>query len=442
MIVVACSGGRDSVALAHAAAQCWTRERLHLVYVHHGLHPAADAQAQCVLDLAQTLGVRAHVRRVVCARAGPLARGGVEAVARERRYAALCATAQALADATHGAAILTAHHAGDQAESVLLAALRGAGPVGLAGIAPERVLSDPADGASVTVRLLRPWVEQPSRALAEYAAHHRLRWVEDPTNHDMRRRRNALRHRVMPALAAAVADTSNTSDGPAGATTRVERAFARVAAWQRDAARDEQVWIAALTAAAVDALGALDRAVFRRLPDALQERVLMAFLARFGASLGRAARQDVLGHLRAPIGADDRGRPGVRQWRLQRQTSGTTLRDAAYRAADHTGPEGLDEALWLWVERDAAWVLPAAWVGRPRTAVRPALDALHRPGRCVGRAWLRLPLWARWHAVACGDPSAPLILRVPWTHAGPLAAWRERAGCDDLRVELAGGAAR
>jgi tRNA(Ile)-lysidine synthase len=112
----------------------------------------------------------------------------VEAAARTARYQALLARSKAA-----GAQILlTAHHANDQAETVLLNILRGTGVPGLRGIAQRRSVDD--------VTLLRPLLVHPRSALETYAATHGLRWIDDESNAEERFRRNKLRHRVMPVL--------------------------------------------------------------------------------------------------------------------------------------------------------------------------------------------------------------------------------------------------
>jgi tRNA(Ile)-lysidine synthase len=183
--IVAFSGGLDSTVLLHAAARAVEVSALVAVHVHHGLQPAADAwPAHCEAQ-ARALGVRFECARL----AGAPARGeSVEAWAREARYHALVEAAR-----RHGAAgILTAHHADDQVETVLMRVARGTGLDGLAGM----------DACSTRdgVPLLRPLLALPRAALADYARRHALAWVEDPSNTDTRRTRNALRHRVLPAI--------------------------------------------------------------------------------------------------------------------------------------------------------------------------------------------------------------------------------------------------
>ena len=193
-IAIACSGGLDSMVLLHLA-HAWCAQQgipLFAFHVHHGLSPNADAWlAHCERSCAE-LGVPFDHRHVTI----PVDGSGVEAAARRPRYAALGAMCRA-----HGATLLlTAHHLDDQAETVLLQLLRGSGPAGLSGM--EAANRSPGLlGDDVTV-MARPLLTQPRAALEAYAATHALTWVEDESNQDARYARNALRHQVMPALAA------------------------------------------------------------------------------------------------------------------------------------------------------------------------------------------------------------------------------------------------
>lgn len=140
-----------------------------------------------VSAFAQTLGVRFASRQVDVVREGG---ESLEAAARDARYRAL----DALCDEQGASALWLAHHADDQAETVLLQLLRGAGVAGLAAMAPQRV-----DGAS-TPRV-RPLLHLLRAQLEHYAHERDLRWIDDESNADTRYARNALRHDVLPALA-------------------------------------------------------------------------------------------------------------------------------------------------------------------------------------------------------------------------------------------------
>ena len=178
MVLVACSGGADSVALAHAAA---SRPDLRVAvgHVDHGLRPESAAEAEHVRAFARELGVPFFVERLegLSTRAS-----GLEAAAREARYAALTQ----LAAQAGSAAVATAHTRRDQAETLLLRLVRGAGPGAMAGIRRRREL---APG----IALLRPLLGVPREATEAYCRMHGLGFTSDPHNSDPRRARARLR---------------------------------------------------------------------------------------------------------------------------------------------------------------------------------------------------------------------------------------------------------
>jgi len=185
-VAVALSGGRDSVALLDATLAAATPASSGVVALHvdHGLSPNASHWAQFCRALCAERGVVCDVASVVVGRE---ARISVEAAARTARYAALSRLAR-----QHGAAaVLLAHHADDQAETLLLQLLRGAGPRGLAAMPAARF-----DG----IWWLRPWLDVSRSAVDDYVRARELRHVDDESNAQVRYRRNALRSAVVPAL--------------------------------------------------------------------------------------------------------------------------------------------------------------------------------------------------------------------------------------------------
>lgn len=191
-VAVALSGGADSAMLAvHAAiaARRLPGIELHCFHIHHGLQAAADGWQAHVHRLAAGLGLPCHSRRVDVEQSSGK---GVEGAARQARYAGLQHLA-AVCGVTH---ILLAHHRDDQTETVLMRLLRGAGPTGLAAMAPVSV----RDGMTYG----RPWLDV-DRALIVNAAHEfaaRTSWefVNDPTNVDDIYTRGAVRQRLVPVL--------------------------------------------------------------------------------------------------------------------------------------------------------------------------------------------------------------------------------------------------
>jgi tRNA(Ile)-lysidine synthase len=182
-LAIAFSGGLDSTVLLHlAAADPRLRARgLRALHVNHGLHgDAAQWAGHCAAQCA-ALGVPFEGLHVEVAPRG----NGLEAAARAARYAALQASQRA------GELIALAHHRDDQAETVLLRLLRGAGD-GLAAMRPLRAFG--------SGWLWRPLLALPREALRDHARQQGLRWIDDPSNDSDRHDRNYLRHRVMPLL--------------------------------------------------------------------------------------------------------------------------------------------------------------------------------------------------------------------------------------------------
>lgn len=187
-IAIAYSGGLDSTVLLHAAARIAGAGRCIALHVHHGLSANADAWLAHCAETAQALGARFDAARVDVPRASGQ---GIEASARDARYRALETMC-----ARYGARTLwLAQHADDQAETVLLQLLRGAGIAGLAAMAPQY------RPALVDVVRMRPLLHLLRAQLERYAQQHALRWIDDESNTDTRYARNALRVDVLPALA-------------------------------------------------------------------------------------------------------------------------------------------------------------------------------------------------------------------------------------------------
>jgi len=254
-VVVACSGGPDSTALA-----CAVREllddisfhgrfamppRLTLWHLDHQLRVQSGDDAAFVMRLANDLRARAVVESIDVAAAQRERRGNMEHVAREVRYEhllALLAEAGAAGKLEAPARALTAHHLGDQAETVLFRLARGAHLRGLRGILPVR-----------DVVIYRPWLTVAPEAIREYLAGRGQAYVTDPTNVDRDLARNAIRHEVLPVLSRINPQVREHLAGLALA-----------------AARMEQVIGSALSALPVKALAA--RVLAERLPIIAEPR--------------------------------------------------------------------------------------------------------------------------------------------------------------------------
>lgn len=184
------SGGADSGALLHALNQAlktppksWPRDlKLRAVHVHHGLQTAADEWAgRCEANCRQWQ-IPFQLLRVQVDQAGQ----GMEAAAREARYAALAALLE------RGDLLVTAHHLDDQAETVLFRSLRG---TGIAGLGAMRELEPLAAG-----QLWRPLLATPRASLLAYALAQNLDFISDPHNEDTRLTRAFLRKDILPLL--------------------------------------------------------------------------------------------------------------------------------------------------------------------------------------------------------------------------------------------------
>ncbi len=250
-------------ALAHIAKD--RPLELSAVHVHHGLSANADDWARFCAERCASLGIPLTVHRVRIARAPGKS---LEALARTARYEQFMAC--------EVDAVALAHHADDQAETVLLQMLRGAGPRGLSAMPAFR---------RGTPALLRPLLSLMRKTLAAYAASRGLAWIEDESNRDTRHRRNFLRQEISPRLAARFAGYPAT--------------LVRVAAHQAEASAllDE---LAALDAEGALDAGGLDRAHLAGLPDARAANLLRWFLRHEGLRPPSDARlADVLRQLRS-----------------------------------------------------------------------------------------------------------------------------------------------
>lgn len=182
-LLVGLSGGIDSVVLLHVLVRRLriAPARISVIHINHQISPHAARWATFCRSWCRELGVQLRVAKVDVLRGN-----STEAAARAARYAVF---AESGADA-----LLLAHNRDDQAETLLLQLLRGAGPRGLSAMPVLK----PATSRMPAV--LRPLLETPRAVIEGYAARHRLQWVEDESNQDRAYLRNFLRHEVLPLL--------------------------------------------------------------------------------------------------------------------------------------------------------------------------------------------------------------------------------------------------
>jgi tRNA(Ile)-lysidine synthase len=182
-LAVAFSGGLDSTVLLHATIKAHGKKNVHALHVHHGIQKEADQwQAHCQA-MAKKLGCNFDTRNVKLKKSS-----NIESQARNLRYQALTEMCQAhkIQD------LLLAHHLDDQAETVLIQLMRGAGLPGLSAM--------PQVKSKELIHLWRPFLNMRRKDLEIYAKEHQLTWIEDPSNQDESYRRNAIRKSILPAL--------------------------------------------------------------------------------------------------------------------------------------------------------------------------------------------------------------------------------------------------
>ena len=192
-IAVALSGGLDSVVLLDTVCKAQAKNSLTHIYafhIHHGLQKQADDWLIFCEKLAKKYKIHFDFRLLHLT--GSQEQGNIEARARAGRYEALTdlCVEYGIED------LLLAHHQNDQAETVLLQLLRGAGVAGVAAMPSSRQL----DSKQGKITLWRPLLDQSKKELEAYAKEHKLKWIEDLSNQDSKYRRNAIRKTIIPAL--------------------------------------------------------------------------------------------------------------------------------------------------------------------------------------------------------------------------------------------------
>ncbi|ODS97172.1 MAG: tRNA lysidine(34) synthetase TilS [Lautropia sp. SCN 69-89] len=347
-LLVAFSGGRDSTVLLDALVRLRGPAQLVAWHVHHGLQPDADRWlAWCEREAAR-YGVRFGHTRLGPA---PVRGENIEAWAREARYAALwAALARCRADA-----LLTAHHADDQVETVFMRLARGSGPEALGGMAPAE--HRPAGW------LLRPLLGVGRDCIDACAKARELHWVEDPMNADEALLRTTLRARVLPALAAAVPGLRDNVLRSAALLRETGQALRAAAAADLQAA-----------GMTVD-LRALDRCTLAALPPLRRNEAVREWFRLLGLPMPTQAR--------------------LAQWVAQMLLGGSAsasvevapLRFRRYR--DRIAAEPADARDW---RRDPPPPVALRWRGEavielPGWAGRLSVRASDEPG-AVGAAWL------------------------------------------------------
>ncbi len=194
-IYLACSGGRDSMALAWATLRLYQAGKLDfcstspptLIHVHHGLQSANDDWAKLVADWATKHNLPCQIVKVTLSKHD-------EQSARNARYQAMI---EQMRDSD---VLMLAHHGNDQAETLLMRLFQGAGLTGLTGIQEWQAWQQANTPNNKTVYLWRPWLTITRQAISHYARHHQLPYVDDPTNIQGKNTRSWLRRQLLPII--------------------------------------------------------------------------------------------------------------------------------------------------------------------------------------------------------------------------------------------------
>jgi tRNA(Ile)-lysidine synthase len=276
-VAVAVSGGADSVALLRALLEL--RRELGIVlsvaHFHHGIRGAeADADQQFVKDLAGSFQLDIHLGAGDVPGHARAHKTSLEAAARELRHRWFLQ----LVSEGQAEKIATAHTLDDQAETVLMRMLRGAGALGLAGIFPEQEEK----------HLVRPLLEVHRSEVEAYLKSIGQTWRDDSTNLDMEHTRNRIRHKLLPllerdynpALRQTLADLAETARGEAEYWDReVQSLLPRLVRPGKPSRSGRNA-----TGKAAETLS-LDLAAFQNLPVAAQRQVLQGIGKQMGTSL-------------------------------------------------------------------------------------------------------------------------------------------------------------
>jgi tRNA(Ile)-lysidine synthetase-like protein len=335
--LVAVSGGLDSIVLLDLLHRAATpRGELMVAHADHGIHPDSASVAGRVAAFAAGLGLRCEIGRLA------LGAGAGETSAREARYAWLLG----LRDQVGAAVIFTAHHADDQAETVLMRALEGSGLGGLSGMRP------------VSGPLVRPLLRVRRVELASYARERGLPVWVDPANSDPVHLRSWIRCDLLPAI-----------------RTRLPDVDARLRRLGSHAAREREAW-----SHAIDHLPGLDpraelggisvaAAPLRTYDSALAQTVVMAVARRAGFVIGSRRAAGVLQLIRG--GASGREVPLGGGWRAELAFDRVRIvKGAEQPVSEALALEGRSGQR-IWGEWRITW-RPDAAPGRQQRAARTA----------------------------------------------------------------------
>jgi tRNA(Ile)-lysidine synthase len=190
-LLVAVSGGADSLALLHVLKTLYPPDSLVVAHVNHQLRPSADEEANFVRETTASWHIPCHVKKIDVAAWAAAHKQSLEEAGRTVRYQYFAELAEQVGANT----VVVAHHADDQAETVLMHVIRGSGLAGLRGMLPISYLQ-----GERSLLLLRPFLHITRTQIEAYCQQHHLQPIVDESNTDTTYFRNRLRHELLPML--------------------------------------------------------------------------------------------------------------------------------------------------------------------------------------------------------------------------------------------------
>ena len=254
-LVVGVSDGPDSLALLHVLTRIFPSERLVVGHVEHGLRETAVSDAILVENRATQWGVACTVKHVDVSEIAAKNSWSLEEAGRNVRYRFFAE----LAARVGATAVAVAHHADDQAETVLLHLLRGSGLVGLRGMLPIAPMLGAMD-----VRLIRPLLHIQRTEILDYCKKHDIQPIQDASNADTTFLRNRIRHDLLPQLREYNPQIKRNLQQLADVVAADEDVLANMSAnkWPKLVVHQGNGWVQ------------LKRGMFVTLPKSLQRRLL------------------------------------------------------------------------------------------------------------------------------------------------------------------------
>ncbi len=273
-LLIAVSGGPDSLALLHLLHTIFPPESLVVAHLNHGWRVEAEVEAEFVRATAVALDIPCHIEKtdvIGLARAEGLS---LEEAGRQARYDFFVRLARQVG----ARAVVVGHHADDQAETVLMHLLRGSGLAGLRGMLPVSPLSGADD-----LWLLRPLLTTTRAEIEEYCREHSLNPIIDPSNEDTTYFRNRLRHELLPHL---------TSYNPQIASRLQHLAAVTAADYELLETLAQEKWVEIAKESGADWLK-VDKSAWQALPLSLRRSTLRLAVRQLRSDLRDVGFQSI-----------------------------------------------------------------------------------------------------------------------------------------------------